>query len=154
MPQSLSRSALLALVFATIAAGPALAATDAEINGTIAKVLGHADLYENAVKSFQQAVAAGNKEDAAAFIRYPIPITINGKKRVIRSPTEFVKNYDSIMTPDIVAAVKNQNYGDLLVSSKGVMFGNGEVWITGMCLDRHCRTMIPVVVGIQQTGSN
>ena len=154
MPQSLSRSAVLALVFAFLSAVPVCAATDAEVNGTISKVLGHTDLYENTIRSFQQAVIAGNKEDVAAFIRYPIHITYDGKSRVVRSAAEFVKNYDRIMTPDIVAAVKNQKYGDLTIKSDGISFGAGEVWITGMCLDRHCRTMIPAVVGIQHTGSN
>ena len=154
MTKSLGRLGFLVALLISATAGSAVAASEAEVNASIARLLGHAALYENTLKAFQQAVASGNKEDAAAFIRYPIPVEIDRHKRSIRSSAEFVKNYDRIMTPDIVAAVKNQTYEDLTVSRKGVSFGKGEVLVTGMCLDRGCRTMVPVVVSIQHADVN
>jgi hypothetical protein len=129
--------------------GPAWAATTAEVNARIESVLGHAGLYESSIKAFQHAVAVGSKEDVAAFIRYPIKVTINGQTKVIRSPEAFVKQYDEIMTPEIVNAVKNQAYGDLFVNDQGVMFGDGQVWMDAICIGSKCRQSVIQVVTLQ-----
>ena len=139
------------LVAALLAVTPALA-DEASVNRSIDQLLGSHAIYEPAIKAFQQAVIDGNKQDVAAFIRYPIPVEIGGRKRSIRSEAAFVKSYDAIMTPAIVAAVKKQNYGDLFVRDQGVMFGNGEVWMNGVCTDRHCRHFVVQVLTIQHTG--
>jgi hypothetical protein len=136
-----------ALVFLT--ASPAWAATVAEVNARIESVLGHAKLFETSIEAFQHAVATGSKEDVAAFIRYPIKVTIDGQTKVIRSPDAFVKQYDRIMTPDIVKAVKDQTYGDLFVNDQGVMFGNGQVWLDAVCIGSKCRQSVVQVVTLQ-----
>jgi len=146
--------ALLALVVAGSLALPALAASEADVNASIDKNLGDHARYETTIKAFQQSVADGSKQDVAAFVRYPIVVTINGRKRTITSAAAFVKAYDAIMTPDIVAAVKGQKYEDLFVNYQGVMFGTGEVWINGICLDRKCKSFVPKVVTIQHGPSS
>jgi hypothetical protein len=143
------RVAALSVVLACLAAGPAWAATAAEVNARIESVLGHAKLYETSIKAFQQAVAAGREQDVAAFIRYPIKVTIDGRTKVIRSPDAFIKQYDGIMTPDIVNAVKNQAYGDLFVNDQGVMFGDGQVWMDAICIGSKCRQSVIQVMTLQ-----
>ena len=133
---------------------PVLADTEANVNASIDSNLGDHARYETTIRAFQQAVTDGNKQDAAAFVRYPIVVTISGRKRTITSAAAFVRAYDSIMTPDIVAAVKGQKYEDLFVNYKGIMFGNGEVWIDGICLDRKCKSFVPKVVTIQHGPSS
>lgn len=142
-------AALCAMVVAGGIALPAFAASEADVNATIDSSLGDHGRYETTIKAFQQAVTDGNKQDVAAFVRYPIVVTIGGRKRTVTSAAAFVKAYDSIMTPDIVAAVKGQKYEDLFVNYKGIMFGNGEVWIDGICLDSKCKSFVPKVVTIQ-----
>src|SRR3569833_1605317 len=112
---------LLALALAAGMAGSAVAATEADVNARIDAVLGKHSRYEQTIKLFQQAVVAGDKADVAAFVRYPIVVTINGRKRTIDSSAEFIRNYDAIMTSGIVDAVRNQKYEDLLVNDEGVM---------------------------------
>jgi len=132
-------------------AQPALA-DDASVNKAIDAHLGSHAIYEPAIKAFQQAVTDGNKADVAAFIRYPIPVEIGGRKREIRSPEAFERAYDAIMTPDVVDAVKAQKYGELFVNYQGIMFGNGQVWLDGVCLDRKCRHFVVQVITIQHAG--
>ena len=146
--ETLLRS-LLALLLLAASGLPAFAASQADVNARIDQVLGNHARYETTIEAFQQSVIAGNREDVAAFVRFPIVVTIGGHKRSINSAKAFVAGYDEIMTPDIVAAVKSQKYEDLFVNSQGIMFGNGEVWIGGMCLDRKCRTFVPQVTTIQ-----
>jgi len=147
-------AALFAIVVAGGVALPALAASEADVNAAIDNSLGDHARYETTIKAFQQAVVDGSKQDVAAFVRYPIVVTIAGRKRTITSAAAFVKAYDSIMTRDIVAAVKGQKYGDLFVNYQGVMFGNGEVWINGICLDHKCKSFVPKVVTIQHGPSS
>jgi hypothetical protein len=143
----------LSVALACLMAGPAWAATAAEVNARIENVLGHAKLYETSIKAFQHAVATGSKEDVAAFIRYPIKVTIDGQAKVIRAPDAFVKQYDAIMTPDIVNAVKNQRYGDLFVNDQGVMFGDGQVWMDAICIGSKCLQSVIQVVTVQPASS-
>lgn len=132
-----------------MAAGPAFAASVADVNSSIDNVLGHSAQYQKAINAFQQAVIAGNKQDVAAFVRYPIVVKIDGHKTTIRSEAMFVKRYDAIMTPDIVKAITSQKYEDLFVNSQGVMFGNGEAWLDGVCLDRQCKQSVVQVITLQ-----
>ncbi|HVX82660.1 MAG TPA: hypothetical protein VHB23_14920 [Devosiaceae bacterium] len=151
MRRGIARAVLIAMMLAGSAA--AASADEASVNAAIDADLGDHALYQTTISAFQDAVANRNKQDVAAFVRYPIVVTINGHKRTIRSSAAFVAAYDQIMTPDIVDAVTKQQYGDLFVNDQGIMFGNGEVWIHGLCLDRGCRHFVPKVVTIQHTGS-
>lgn len=143
------RGVALGAMLALLIGMPAFAASVAEVNARIDDVLGNSKRYEASINAFQQAVAAGDKQDVAAFIRYPIRVTIDGQKTVIRSPRAFVQRYDAIMTPAIVGAIKNQHYGDLFVNDQGVMFGNGQAWLDAVCLDRKCDQSVIQVVTLQ-----
>jgi bifunctional ADP-heptose synthase (sugar kinase/adenylyltransferase) len=132
-----------------LATFPAAAASIADVNGRIDTVLGDHKLYQTAIDSLQRAVATANRADVAALVRYPITVSLKGKRTTIKNAAAFIKNYDAIMTPDIVKAVVEQKYADLFVRDQGVMFGNGEVWINGICLDKGCTHFVPHVITIQ-----
>jgi hypothetical protein len=142
------RRSIIGLCLALLA-GPAFAASAADVNARIDDVLGNSARYQTAIEAFQHAAATENKEDVAAFVRYPIRVSIDGKKTTIRSAAMFVKRYDAIMTPAIVAAIKGQKYEDLFVNDQGVMFGNGQAWLDGVCLDRKCRQSVIQVITLQ-----
>ena len=63
----------------------------------------------------------------------------------------FVRDYDRIMTPAIAEAIKRQKYSQLMVNYKGVMFGNGEAWVNGICKDEACKDVDVRVVALQPT---
>jgi hypothetical protein len=128
---------------------PVSAASEAAVNAQIDAMLGHSALYETSIKLFQQAVAAGDREDVAAFVRYPIVVTIGSRRQVIRSARAFLQRYDAIMTPAVVAAVTGQSYAELAVSRSGVRFADDQVRVDGICLDRRCRRVVPKVVSIR-----
>ena len=65
--------------------------------------------------------------------------------------SQFVKNYDAIMTGAITDAVVNQKLDELFVNWKGIMFGDGEVWIDGICSDNSCKNVDIKVATIQST---
>jgi hypothetical protein len=91
------------------------------------------------VTDLQQAVAAHDPAAVAALVHYPIRVKLHGKPTNLNTPKAFVKNYDSIITPDIATVIGRQKYEALFVNYQGAMLGEGEVWITGFCTDNTCK---------------
>lgn len=135
------------------ASGPASAQSVDAVNARIEAVLGPASRYQTTIEAFQGAVRERRKADVAAFVRYPIRVEVAGKRTTIVSSRQFIANYDRIMTPDIVKAVVDQKYGALFVNDQGVMFGNGEIWLSAICIGRGCHQKIIKVITIQHTGT-
>jgi len=53
------------------------------------------------------------------------------------------------MTPEIAKAITDTRYADVLVNYKGVMLGNGEAWINGICEHTACKNVEVKVVALQ-----
>jgi hypothetical protein len=99
----------------------------------------------------QQAVSQHNAATVAALVHYPIKVNPGKHAITIKNPKAFIKDYDRIITPDISAAIYKQKYDALFVNSQGVMIGDGEVWITGFCLDKNCKNSDIKIGTIQDT---
>ncbi|HEY5972948.1 MAG TPA: hypothetical protein VIT22_13480 [Pseudoxanthomonas sp.] len=123
------------------------------VNASIDSVLGDHKKYESAIVAYQRAVAEGDQAAVAALVGYPFQATLDGKKVAIKDRAEFVKNYDRIITPAIAGVIKAQKYSELMVNSRGVMFGSGETWINGVCKQgsADCSEFEARVVAIQPT---
>jgi hypothetical protein len=146
----LMRRLLRILGAACACATPGLAfADDSATNSAIDNAFGDHAKYETVIRALQNAVAGHDAAQFAGLVRYPITVSINGRKTPIRNAKIFTADYDAIMTPDIVAAVKNQKYGDLFVNSQGVMFGNEEVWVSGVGKDTACKDQDVKIITIQ-----
>lgn len=74
------------------------------------------------IKDLQHMVANDNKEEISKLIRYPLNSTIKTK-------TDFLANYDKIITPKIKDAIAKANLKQLFRNYKGVMIGDGAIWI-------------------------
>ncbi len=148
MPISL-RSLLLITTIALFGAGPALAG-EADIDATIRNVLGGDPAqYKTVFDALQTAVKSHDAAGVAALVSYPISVQVSGKKTSVKSAQSFAEHYDGIMTPDITKAISDQAYGDVFVRDQGMMLGNGEVWISGICVDKACKTQDVKVITIQ-----
>jgi hypothetical protein len=67
------------------------------------------------------------------------------------APDGFVEHYDGIVTEEVKAAVVGQEYEDLFVSADGVMFGDGQMWLNGICKDDACAEFDVRIITIQNT---
>lgn len=128
---------------------------DNAVDAAIDKVLGDHAKYQTVINAYQKAVTEGDKEGVATLIDYPLAVTIDGKQTSIKDATNFVQNYDKIITPAIAGVIKAQKYSELMVNGKGVMFGSGETWINGICKkgSADCSEFEVKVVTIQPGGS-
>ena len=75
-------------------------------------------------------------------------MNISGGKK-ISGPGEFQRNYEKIITPEVVKAVSEQDFGKVFVNQQGVMIGSGQVWLSGQCLDQACTKTEVKVITIQ-----
>ena len=109
------------------------------VDQSIDTLLGDHTKVRQLVTDLQQAVAKHDATAVAALVHYPIKVKLHGKPTYVNNAKAFVKNYDRIITPDIAAVIQTQKYEDLFVNYQGAMFGEGEVWITGFCIDNACK---------------
>ena len=123
-------------------AAPAAAVPAEDARARIEAVLGDAAQYEKVFNAFKTAVVGGDRAAVVEEVRFPLNIS-GGKK--ITGPGEFQRNYEKIITPAVVKAVSEQDFGKVFVNQQGVMIGDGQVWLTGECLDKACaRTEVKV----------
>jgi hypothetical protein len=128
-------------------------AQDKSLNAALDDAFGSHHNYLAVLNSFQTAVKAHDTASVAAAVRYPISVKINGKTSTIKSANQFVQNYDAIMTKEITDAVVNQKLDDLFVNWKGIMFGDGQIWIDGVCNNNACKNVDIKIATIQSAAN-
>lgn len=136
---------------AAVPASPPVEAADdpSAVNQAIDEVLGDHARYEAVIHRLQQAAAANDAATVAALVDYPFATVRDGQSLKVADAEAFVRDYDTIMTPAIAEAIKRQKYSQLMVNYKGVMFGNGEAWVNGICRDDACKDVDVRVVALQ-----
>jgi hypothetical protein len=127
---------------------PALAQSDKEMNVKLDELLGQHEVYHSFFTDLKKAVSASDKNAVAAMVHYPITVSIGGKDVKIKSGKDFVSHYDHVFSDKIVTAIEKQNYAALFANDQGIMIGDGEVWINGICLDHDCKKQAVKIVTI------
>lgn len=93
--------------------------------------------FEDTFHLLQGFVSNDEKEKLAEYVAYPINVSINGTKTAIKNETEFVKNYDKILTEEVKKVFLSQMLDNIFVNYQGVMIGNGEIWINQIVGTKH-----------------
>lgn len=140
-----------ALALAALAITPAIAQTADDVNSSIERVLGDHAAYEEAFQAIQVAVAEEDAEAVAEWVAYPFSVTVDGEDYSVEGPEGFIERYDGIVTEEVKAAVVDQKYENLFVSADGVMFGDGQMWLNGICRDDACAESDVKIITIQTT---
>lgn len=78
-----------------------------------------------------------DKDTLSQLIRYPQ--RMNGRD-TIRTPAAFKRAYPTIFNSKVKRAIEAQRFEDLFVSYRGLMVGSGEVWISGIVMQRAGKT--------------
>ena len=147
------RLAPFALVVAALLAQPALAQSEADMDAQIDQVLGDHAAFHDALVALQAAIASEDAEAVAEYIPIDTAINIDGDEVTYSSPEEFVSAYHDIVTPEIADAIQSQTYETLFVNQQGVMIGNGEMWLGGICRDEACASFDVKITAIQSTAN-
>lgn len=143
--------AAVALLVAVLGTPPAIAQTGAEVDAAVTADLGDAAPYHIAFDAIHAAVADDDAAALAAWVSFPITVTVGGKELTINDAEQFATEYDTIITGDIKDAILKQKWEELFVNADGIMYGNGQVWLNGICKDEACASFDVRVITIQST---
>ncbi len=138
----------LAFAAALFAATPVLAQTADDVNQQIDTVLGPHAVYQTAIETIQKALTEGEIDGIAGYIPFGEPIKVNGEDVVIADEADLAARFEELFNDKVVNAVTGQDYGTLFVNQDGIMFGDGELWLAGVCLDDTCADVFVNIVAI------
>jgi len=130
----------LLFVAALLAAAPAFAQTAADVDKKIDDVLGGPhEIYATAIKTIETAVANRDLQTIAGYVSFGDPIKVDGQDVTLNDLDDLTAKFDTLFPAKVIDAVTNQKYEALMVSANGIMFGDGELWISGVCDDDACK---------------
>ncbi|WP_244169775.1 hypothetical protein [Paenibacillus helianthi] len=86
-------------------------------------------VFEHNFSLLQKHVKEGKKSEVAHLMVYPLKVNNKGKTIEIKTKKDFIAKYDKIMTAKVKKALLAQKLDKVFINSKGVMIGNGELWM-------------------------
>jgi hypothetical protein len=98
------------VALAMLGPDPAPAQSDEATSARLEALFGDHEAYRKFLIALQAAVAAGGRAAVAAMVAYPLRTTIAGEPVTIGSAAGFLRHYDRLLTPAVVAAIERQTY--------------------------------------------
>jgi hypothetical protein len=132
------------------AAPGVLAQTVEETNARLDQVFGEHESFGEVFDILYHAGEAGDAATVASLAKYPLRVATNGEEYEIDNEKTFVDNYDTIITPAIREVIVGQDFALLFVNQDGVMYGDGDVWLSAICIDDQCERYRWLITAIQE----
>ena len=114
----------------------ACVATDEESRARLKSLYGESEIYERFFYELKNALIAKDIEKVANLNDYPIRVNFDSGTKYY-SKSEFIENYESIVTSEMFEKVKQQTFADLFANSYGMYLGSGDIWFTGHCIGKN-----------------
>ena len=131
-------ASLTLALFAVLAVAPAaFALSEEDVVASIESIHGDSEGFFELLSLLQDAVMFGDPTTIAAHVAYPITIAANGESYDVASEQDMLDNFDTLTT-EAQEAIRTQDVADLIVTSEGVGFGDGKVWVSNICDDDAC----------------
>lgn len=141
---------IAAIVIGLGADSPALAQTVEETNARLDQVFGEHGSFGEVFDILNAAVEAGDAATVASLAKYPLRVATNGEEYEIDTEQTFIDNYDTIITPAIKDVIVYQDFALLFVNQDGVMYDDGDVWVSPICIDDQCARYRWLITTIQE----
>lgn len=140
---------LTALALAlTLVAVPAFAQSEEDVMAQIESIHGDSIGFGEAFGLLQDAFLFGDPTTIADLGAYPLTVNANGEVYDILEPQDLVDNFDSLLTQETKDALGSQDFADLIVTSEGVGFANGALWMSNICYDDSCSQTAWAIISI------
>ena len=143
----------LAVVALLLVPNAASAATVEEVDKSISDLLGDPAAFHDAFIAIQQAVENDDPDALAEWVQFPINVRMGDAVQTLKDAEDFDTAYPDLFTPEIKNAIIDQRYEDLHVTYQGAMFGDGQLWISGICKSDACDDVDVRIITIQDTGN-
>ncbi|MBD8064027.1 hypothetical protein IC608_00870 [Devosia sp. PTR5] len=131
------RLAPVLLAFACSAL-PAFAQSEEDVMNRIETIHGNAEGFFDVFGAMQDAVMLGDPTEIAHYGLYPLVVNANGETYDVLEEQDLSDNFDALVSPETLDALRTQDVADLIVTDEGVGIGDGAIWITNICLDDAC----------------
>ena len=128
----------LALAVTLVAAPLAYAQSEEDVMANIENIHGDAEGFFEVFGGLQDAMMFDNPDAIADYVLLPITIDANGETYDIDNQQDLVDNLDTLIQDAPREAIRTQDVADLLVTSEGVGFNGGAVWVSNICVDDAC----------------
>lgn len=122
----------------TLLVTPALAQSEEDVMARIESLHGQSVEFGEAFGSLQDSFLFDDPAAFADLAFYPLTVAANGELYDIEEPQDLVDNFDSLLTAETIEGVSSQDFADLIVTSEGVGFANGALWMSLVCFDDAC----------------
>lgn len=127
----------LAFAF-TLLVAPAFAQSEEDVLAQIENLHGQSEAFSEVFGQLQDAFLFDDPTSIANLAFYPLTVRANGEVYDILEAQDLVDNFDSLLTQDTLDGLASQDFGDLIVTSDGVGFANGALWMSLVCDDDAC----------------
>lgn len=144
---------VLAIALLLLTPGVAFAATVEDVDKSINDLLGDPAAFHDAFIAIQQAVEDDDPDALAQWVQFPINVRVGDGEQTLKDADDFDAAYPDLFTPEIKSAITDQRYEDLHVTYQGAMFGDGQIWLSGICKTDACETVDVRIITIQDTGN-
>jgi hypothetical protein len=96
----------------------------------------------------QAAFRARDVAKLSELISFPMLLKTPDASVRVQSARELGRYKDKIFSDDLRAVVSAQEFETLFLSSDGMMFGDGQIWLQAQCPDQACTTSMVRIVTI------
>jgi hypothetical protein len=132
-------SVFAAAAFALVALStPVFAQSEEDIMAQIESLHGMSEEFGAAFSQLQESFLFDDPSAMADLGAYPLPVQANGEAYDLLEPQDLVDNFDALLTEETQSAIGGQDFDDLIVTSEGVGFANGALWMSLICGDNAC----------------
>lgn len=132
----------------TLLAVPASAQSEEDVIARIESIHGDFEGFSEAFALMQDAFLFGDPTTIADLGEYPLTVSANGEVYDILEPQDLVDNFDTLLTQQTIQGLSSQDFDDLIVTSDGVGFANGALWMTNICTDDSCSETYWAIIAI------
>jgi hypothetical protein len=94
---------------------------------------------EQFLADLQHSVAVDDRAHVAEMVRFPVSITVSGKSMTLRNRDQLLKYYDVAFDAKVKGFIAKQKASELFCDWKGLMIGQGEIWIGTAGKSSHLR---------------
>ena len=151
--KAFAKASAIALFMILGSTSVGLAGSSQDIHDKIENLLGNAGDFDTIFTQMKKVFKAGNIDDMmeiADTVEYPLPVNGGEGDIVINNRDEFIDQFDDIFPENVKSVIANQRYDKLGISSDGIMFGNGELWMNAICRDNACTDSYWAVTAINR----
>ena len=109
------------------------AGTDDDMDKRLSSFSDDWESYKEFFFDFRNKLKANDLDALSEMMNFPLSVNDGVSKNKIKTKKEFISKFKDIFTSDVKDVVLNQEYKELFVNWKGLMYGNGTVWVSGIC---------------------